>query len=199
MDSDWRVALMARDRLQRSAGPRLSTKDLLAIFDSDPERAGEKYIELHHNLVRYFEWNRRADAEDLAQETLKRGFSRLQEGQRITTKEPAGYFFGIARNLVREDWRVRKHDQLETDDQPSSPSPFHNLDPAEQRVLLKECIRELSHDEFAILLAYLDGDGDSLARQKGLQPGTLRLRIHRIRKRLEKLVSMRRNEARSQH
>src|SRR5262249_1229567 len=189
MDSDWRVALMAQEQLQRRAGPRLSTNDLLVIFDSDPERAGDKYIELYQNLVRYFEWNRKADAEDLAQETLKRGFSRLQGGQKITTTEPAAYFFGIARNLVREEWRARKHDQFDTDDQPSSPSPFHNLDAAEQRVLLKECIRELSQEEFAMLLAYLEGDGDSLAQKTGLQPGTLRLRIHRIRKRLEKLVS----------
>jgi RNA polymerase sigma-70 factor, ECF subfamily len=191
MDSDWRVALMAQEQLQRREGPRLSTNDLLAIFDPDPERAGDKYIELYQNLVRYFEWNRKSDAEDLAQETLKRGFSRLQEGQKITTKEPAAYFFGIARNLVREEWRTRKHDQFAADEQPSSPSPFHNLDAAEQRVLLKECIRKLSREEFEILHAYLEGDGQALAQKTGLHPGTLRLRIHRIRKRLEKLVSLR--------
>jgi hypothetical protein len=86
---------MPPEQLQRIA-PRLSTSDLLAIFHTNPSRATERYAELYRNLVRYFEWNRKPDAEDLAQETLKRGFSRLQQGQKITTKDPAGYFFGIA-------------------------------------------------------------------------------------------------------
>jgi len=193
---------MAQDQLQRRAGPRLSANDLLAIFDSDPARAGDKYIELYQNLVRYFQWNQKPDAEDLAQETFKRGFNRLQEGQQLTTQQPAGYFFGIARNLVREEWRARKPDQLETEDQPPFPNPFLRLDTAEQQILLKECIGKLSREEFEMLLEYFEGDAQALAQKIGLQPGTLRLRIHRVRKRLEKLVSLgtrRADAARSQH
>jgi DNA-directed RNA polymerase specialized sigma24 family protein len=182
---------MAQDQLHRIAALRLSASDLLAIFDTNPARAADKYIELYQSLVRYFEWNRKSDAEDLAQESLKRGFSRLQQGQKITTREPAGYFFGIARNLLREEWRTRKHDQFDGEELPSAPAPFHNLDAAEQQVLLHECIRNLSHEELDMLLAYVEGDGETLARKTGLQPGALRLRIHRIRKRLEKLISIR--------
>jgi RNA polymerase sigma factor (sigma-70 family) len=184
------MALMTEDQLQRRAGLRLSASDLLAILDSDPARAGDKYIELYQNLVRYFQWNHKPDPEDLAQETFKRGFNQLQEGQRITTQDPAGYFFGIARNLVREEWRARKLDRLETDDQPPSPNPFFRLDTAEQRILLKECIGKLSREEFEMLLEYFEGDAEALAQKIGIQPGTLRLRIHRVRKRLEKLVSL---------
>jgi predicted kinase len=45
-----------------------------------------------------------------------------------------------------------------------------------------------------MLLAYLEGDGETLARKTGMRPGALRLRIHRIRKKLEKLVSIRARE-----
>jgi len=76
-----------------------SQTELLAIFDSDPDRAEEKYLELFQHLARYFEWNRSQAPEDLAQEAFKRGFAGLQEGREITTGDPGGFFFGIARNL----------------------------------------------------------------------------------------------------
>jgi RNA polymerase sigma factor (sigma-70 family) len=196
------MALMAQDQLQRSDGPRLSASDLLAIFDPDPARAGGKYIELYQNLVRYFQWNQKSDAEDLAQETFRRGFNRLQGGQQITTQEPAGYFFGIARNLVREEWKARKFDRLEAEDQFPSANSFLRLDTAEQRILLKECIGKLSRGEFEMLLEYFEGDVQALAEKIGVQPGALRLRIHRVRKRLEKLVSLgtrSRDGAKSEH
>jgi DNA-directed RNA polymerase specialized sigma24 family protein len=63
---------------------------MLNILDSDPGRAEKKYRELCQKLTRYFEWNRQTDPEDLAQEALKRGFDRLQEGQKITVDDPAG-------------------------------------------------------------------------------------------------------------
>ena len=88
----------------------LSQTQLLAILDPDPGRAEERYVELHQKLVRYFEWNRAAEPEDMAQEALKRGFTRLQQGQKITIDDAAGYFFGIARNLVREGWTARKEE-----------------------------------------------------------------------------------------
>jgi DNA-directed RNA polymerase specialized sigma24 family protein len=166
----------------------LSQSELLAIMDSHPGRAEEKYLHLFATLVKYFEWNRKPDPEDMAQETLRRAFARFQEGQRITIEDPAGYFFGIARNLIRESWRAPQVEQLEDQEPPRSEPPFHNLTQGEQLVFLRECLGKLPKDEFEMLLAYVEGEGEVWARKAGLPLGAMRMRIHRIRKRLESVA-----------
>jgi DNA-directed RNA polymerase specialized sigma24 family protein len=172
-----------------SSGPVLTSRsELPAIFGADALQAEEKYLELYHKLVLYFEWNRRPDPEDLAQETLRRGFTRLQEGQTISSEKPESYFYGIARNLVRESWSARVIEQLGDQEPFPAPAIFHNLTREEQLVFLKECLHDLSKDELRMLMAYLDGDGEAWARKAGIPPATLRTRVHRVRKRLEKLA-----------
>lgn len=167
----------------------LGEDDLLAIFDPDPRRASEKCSELFQRLVRYFEWNRALEPEDMAQETLRRGLERLQEGQKISTTDPASYFLGIAWNLVREGWKRRKEDQLADREPPVPRSSFRNLNHAEQAIFLEECLRELPKEDFGALMAYAAGSSEDWGRKHGLQPGAVRLRIHRIRQRLESLAN----------
>jgi DNA-directed RNA polymerase specialized sigma24 family protein len=169
----------------------LSQKQLLAVFDQDPKRAEQRYLELHQKLVRYFEWNQAAEPEDMAQEALKRGLTRLQDGQRITTDDPAGYFFGIARNLVREGWTLRKTEPLEDQPLVAAQPSFRNLNPSEQVVFLRQCLDNLPKEDIEMLLAYVEGNGEDWGRTMGLEPGALRLRIHRLRKKLEELAGAR--------
>lgn len=177
---------------RQEQGPlTLSRDELLAIFDSDPGRAEEKYIELYQNLVRYFECNRNLEPQDMAQEALKRGFARLQEGTKITTDNPAGYFFGVARNLLRESWTVRSQEPLEEQELPIGTSLFHDLNSSEQLVLLRECLNDLPPQELEMLMAHVEGEGETWSRKAGLRPSVLRLRIYRIRRRLERLASIR--------
>jgi RNA polymerase sigma factor (sigma-70 family) len=194
MPSEKRKSLQ-RDASGAATGRAfLSRRELLAIFDPDPAQSEEKYLEFYQKLVRYFEWNRRPDPEDLAQETFRRGFTRLRQGQKITAEKPESYFYGIARNLVREGWSARVDEQLQLEDQEPAPEAarFHNLAREEQLVFLKECLRELPEDDLRMLLAYLDGDGEVWARKAGVSPATLRTRVHRTRKRLEKLAMSKR-------
>src|SRR5215471_88949 len=176
--------------------PALSRSELLAILDSDPARAEEKYRELYQKLTRYFEWNRQTDPEDLAQEALKRGFGRLQEGQKITVDDPAGYFFGIARNLLRERGNARKTEELDDERLVRSQPLFHGLDKHEQVVFLKECLRRLPREDVSLLSAYVEGESEAWGKKAGVSPGTVRMRIHRIRKRLEELMNVRGDEGR---
>ncbi len=169
----------------------LSQTQLLAILDPDPGRAEERYVELYQKLVRYFEWNRAAEPEDMAQEALKRGFARLQQGQKITIDDAAGYFFGIARNLVREGWTARKEESLEDQESPAAQPLFRNLNPSEQAVFLRQCLRDLPENDLEMLIAYVEGNGQAWAQKAGLEPGTLRLRIHRLRKTLENMARTR--------
>jgi DNA-directed RNA polymerase specialized sigma24 family protein len=169
----------------------LSRVELLAIFDSDTARAEAKYLDLCRSLRRYFEWARSSDPDDMAQEAILRGLTRLQEGKKITVANPASYFLGIARNLVREGWKERKPEQLEIDELPEDLLIFRGLDPSEQRIYVKECLRELSQEEFDMLVAYTEGKGNEWGLARGLQPGAVRLRVHRLRKRIDDWVKAR--------
>jgi RNA polymerase sigma factor (sigma-70 family) len=179
---------------QGPSGPILmSRSELLAIFDANPADAEEKCVELYEKLVLYFQWNRRPDPEDLAQETFRRGFTRLQEGQEITAEKPESYFYGIARNLVREGWSARVAEQLDDQEPFPAPTTFRNLTREEQLVFLKECLRDLPKKELRMLMAYLDGEGEAWARKAGIPVATLRTRVHRLRKRLERLAISKRS------
>ena len=163
-------------------------RDLLGILHLNPREADARYLDLYQKLVRYFSWNRRVDAEDLAQETLKRTLVKLRQGTRITTDNPAAYIFGVARNLLRESRDLRREEQLR-DSIPElhlSVAIYPTIQ--EQRIFLQQCLRELPKHDVEMLVAYLSGRGDAWAQETGLQPASLRSRIHRLRKRLERLT-----------
>lgn len=174
--------------------PALSQDELLVILDPDHERAEEKYVELYYKLARYFEWNRQPDPEDLAQEALKRGFVRLQQGQKITVDDPAGYFFGIARNLLRERASSRNVEEFEEQHLAQTHRFFYGLDTHEQRVFLRECLEGLPDDDLNLLLAYVEGKIEAWGANAGIPPGAARMRVHRIRRRLEMLVRPRKDQ-----
>ena len=161
---------------------------LLAVFSADQDRAKEKYWALYQKLVRYFGWNRTVDPEDLAQEAFLRGLRRLRQGQEITSENPENYFFGIARNLVRESWRILREEQFACHASEPDPCLFRALNRMEQLVFLKECLHGLAQDDLEMILAYLGGHGDEWAREAGMRPSTLRSRVHRARKRLQHLA-----------
>lgn len=175
-------------------GPKatpLSQRELLAIFDADAARAEARYLDLWQKLQRFFEWNRVSNSSDMVQETLARGLSNLQAGKKITAADPASYFFGIAKNLVKEGWKPRRPDQLESQEPSVEAAAFLGLDQAEQRIYLKECLRELSQEDFDLLQAYTEGDAREWGLARGLRPGAVRLRVHRLRKRIEEQVRAR--------
>ena len=54
-----------------------------------------------------------ADVDDLAQQTLVQAFEALPRWR--ATGDPAGWLFGIARNIVRRAWRTHARDQTRQD------------------------------------------------------------------------------------
>src|SRR5215475_15125435 len=83
---------------------------LLAAFDQDRDRAGEKYLEVRGNLTKFFEWRGCPFPEDHADETINRVAKRLAEGEEI--RSPAGYCIGVARLLLLEITKERAREQL---------------------------------------------------------------------------------------
>src|SRR5690349_12297755 len=83
---------------------------LLTCFDSDPERAGEKYEILRRKLVRFFEWRACGSAAlDLTDETINRVARRIDEGE--TVRNLSNYAYGVARMVYFERMKELKREE----------------------------------------------------------------------------------------
>ncbi|HEY7912805.1 MAG TPA: RNA polymerase sigma factor [Blastocatellia bacterium] len=180
---------------------------LLACLDSDRERAGGRYENLRRKLVKYFECRGCLAPEDYTDETINRVARRVSEGKQIWTADPASYFYGVARNVLREYWTSPDrelapleclppvaHPSAHTDDLFWSEAEKHMLD--RQMDALDRCMNELPRESRELLIEYYKGEkGDRirhrklLARQLGIPPNALRIRVHRIREKLERCVN----------
>lgn len=146
----------------------------------------EKYKEIHEKLMRFFKWKGFDDAaEDLAQTTITRGLEKLNAGAHIYTDDPLRFFYGFAHNIVREQHKqkARTPDQLSEPDSRVDPASQASLSSTETLVLRDEYLRALSEEDRTLLTDYAEG----LTTHKGLTPELLRIKVHRIRKRLDKL------------
>ena len=95
----------------------------LGYLDADPRAAEKKYSLLRSKLVFYFRHHGGADPDDLADEVFARVLRRISEGA-----EPysgiSPYCFGIAQNMLREERRRVKTEELPPDlPEKDSPSP----------------------------------------------------------------------------
>ena len=159
---------------------------LLARLDPDPERAARIYLELHRKLVRLFDWRSVQPSEELADEVLNRAARRFREGVLPTHEDPFPYLRGIAFLVYKEV--VRR----EAVPPPWMPPPDEAPDPEAERRLeaLERCLDSLPADQRKLVVDY-HGDGDririrqQIGAELGISLQTLRLRIHRLRKRLE--------------
>lgn len=165
---------------------------LLAALDSDRERAAASYLLLRRRLVGFFEWRGAWSPEECADETLGIAARRLAEGEQV--QNLPGYCSGIARMVMLEQNRAR--DRFRPVPDMSSPSQQDDCQDEQQRLrCLEQCLDELPGESRQLILAYYDaGPGGTiesrkvLARRLGIPAGALRIRVHRIRTRLEDLV-----------
>ena len=117
---------------------------------------------LHGKLCRFFEWNRCQSPEDLSQEAILRGLKRMAEGQENYAENPQSYFFGIARNIVREE---RKKPQMQSTGEEDCPDRIDQLGALQWRILLRECLEQLDTRDRDLLVGYiLDGAGKGRSR-----------------------------------
>jgi RNA polymerase sigma factor (sigma-70 family) len=167
-------------------GPLPPPRDLLSILDPDPVRAEASYHDLRRQLVRFLEWQNCYDPEEAAQEALARGFKRIAGGVDTSIAGARSYFFGIAKNLVKEGWKAaRREEQLDPAIWEQSPSPARHLEQVEARLALAQCLRRLSPDERKLLVRYYTDDRVALCRELGVSAGNLRVTVHRIRRKIE--------------
>jgi RNA polymerase sigma factor (sigma-70 family) len=178
---------------------------LLVSLDPDPARAGDRYEQLRQALITFFECRGGSMPEELSDDTMNRVARRLSEGQRIEVENPASYFYGVARNVLREHWEARSRAPEPLENQPAAPrSPDpHSLREQRSERLLKErrldalerCLDTLAANEQELIRLYYQGEAGvriqarrHLAGRLGIAVNALRIRALRIRVKLEACV-----------
>jgi RNA polymerase sigma factor (sigma-70 family) len=181
---------------------------LLLRFDADSQQAAEKYELMRRQLTKFFECRNCDSASELTDETINRVTRKISEGENIPANSLSAYFYGVARNVLRE---FRNHpektavsiDNLESLHHPVAPPLINNPLNLEKKLLeqmlecLDSCLGELPEKEQKIILVYYEGEyGAKIENRKkiatlfGMNINNLRIRVYRIREKLEKCVQL---------
>ena len=162
---------------------------LLEWLDPDREKAGQRYEVIRAGLVRIFVSNGLSDAEHYADVAIDRVIKRLPEIQATYVGDPAKYFHGVARNIVRE---ARRTKEIATD---VMPAPSAQSVRSETSECLSKCLGLLPPDKQAFILDYHLFKGHEkvehhreMAGELSITEGALRTRAHHLRVTLEKCV-----------
>jgi RNA polymerase sigma factor (sigma-70 family) len=143
-------------------------------------------------LVKIFVSHGFSDAEDLADQTINRVITRLPDIRDNYVGEPARYFHGVARNVIREA-RRRKEVLI---DPPLERFNLINDSTSDEYECLLKCLQLLTREKRELILDYHLYEKQNkiehhkrMARELGITEGALRTRAHHIRASLEKCVS----------
>lgn len=167
---------------------------LLRCLADDREIAGEKYLEIRRNLIRFFEWRGCRFPEDHADETVNRVARRLSEGEE--PRNPGAYFIGVARLLVLEIFKARAKESKALEEMAGSSVEWAKATPEEPQIeCLQQCLDRLSAENRELILHYYQGEkGEKIKSRRqltarlGVPLNTLRMRALRLRERLQGCV-----------
>lgn len=166
---------------------------LLVLLDPDRPKALEIYFQVRAKLIRFFAWRGYDQPEELADETLDRVVAKLATGAVVERKAVRSYILGVARKVFLETMRRRLLEREVLSDLTSMAG--RALTPGSDDGLLASllhCLDRITTDERRLILRYYEGDSvervrirQDLADELGVPLNALRIRAHRIRKRLE--------------
>jgi len=162
---------------------------LLAWLDSDRDQAALKYEDIRLRLIRIFICRGSPDAEELTDITFDRVMRKLPEFSRSYSGDPALYFYGVAKNIYRESVRSESARVLPW------PKQIQGEDDSMEYDCLEKCIEQLAPESRRLVLSYYEEAGQKkidsrkhLAEELGIDINALRIRVHRLRSRLEDCV-----------
>jgi RNA polymerase sigma factor (sigma-70 family) len=188
------------DRSGRHDLSREALERLLALLDPDPVKAARRFQQLRGRLTRLFEWRGARFPEDLTDETISRVARKLDEGLEIRSDDPFRYFCGVAHLVFKEVLRERKRERQLLD--PAAWVPREEAaaeEPDDERMeALQECLDRLSPISRDLILDYHEGERRNrienrraIAERLGVPLNALRIRVHRIRTKIERCVQKR--------
>jgi len=180
---------------------------LLAWLNRDRECAGARLENIQCKLMKFFQCRGCDSPADLADKTVDRVAQKINEGEEIRTNIPERYFLGVAQYVLKEHWRKReKESAVGFDDLPLSQQPL--VDPQEserelelsnqeeQRLeCMKQCLQSFPPNDRELMTQYWQAEGgtkikirEALAKGLNLTSNALRIRVHRLREKLQACV-----------
>jgi RNA polymerase sigma factor (sigma-70 family) len=181
---------------RRSEIPPDSLDQILAWLDPDREVAASIYLALREDLFRIFNWAGCSDPEGLTDEAFDRVGGKLHEVPDYQG-DPKHYLHAFARNLIKEDRkRIKKEASLEGIDPEAPQTGEFEAETAERRhECLESCLEDLSPEQRELIKNYYAKEKQAkidhraqLADKLGVTLDALRVRVHRLRGKLEKCV-----------
>ena len=165
---------------------------LMAWLASSTEDPGGKYETIRQSLVKLFLWNGYLDAEDLADETIDRVMRRVSEIAIDYSGDPALYFYGVARMVLKERRRQKtvssESQSLESRVLPTLSTQSDDDETNRKFECLDECLAKLPADSRELILDYYQEEKRAkidfrreLAQRMGMDVQKLRVRVFRIR------------------
>ena len=174
----------------------------LALLDADRERAGERYEQIRHKLIVFFECNGSTVADELADDVIDRAARRRDEG--VVIEDLNRYLFGVARRVLSERRKHAGARLSSIDDVNPHTTSIKRLDERlngaskddyiqREHLLtcMERCLQSLSPETRALVTEFYQGAKRAridarleLARRLGMTRAALGIRIHRIRKSL---------------
>lgn len=163
---------------------------LLATLGEDRDRAGEIYLEIRNNLVRFFEWRGCPFPEDHADETFNRVAKRAEEEKILN---PMSYCMGVARMLLLEINKDRAKEQQALTEMANLPVASSGSEESDAPIeCLRGCLETLSANNRELIIQYYQGEKGakignrkSLVERLGIPVNTLRMRALRLREKLQ--------------
>lgn len=171
--------------------------ELLSWLDEHREEATEAYLDLRRGLVKIFTWNHCSDPEGLTDEVFDRVIGKLPGLRESYEGDPRLYFYAVANNLIKEYRKVaRSQLSLDDIDFPSNVSFTDEEETSEMRSeCLEMCLQALPAERRDLILSYYSREKQEkfihraeMARRLGVSIGALRVRMLRIRIRLEECI-----------
>jgi RNA polymerase sigma factor (sigma-70 family) len=169
--------------------------NLLHQFAADRDEAAKQYERLRLKLVRFFEWRALDAPEECADETIDRVARRLDEGKEVNNI--ASFSYGVARKIFLERLRLREtvsQDLEDARDIPVAPV-IEKTEPDERLECFDQCLDNLPEDRRSLIIDYYQDERrakielrNQLAERLDIPLNALRIRVHRIRSRLESCV-----------
>lgn len=184
---------------------REALDSLLDYLGPDRSAAGERYEEIRGRLIRLFGWRGCDHADELADETINRVAEKIAAGVEIRSEDPFRYFCGVAHLVFKEILRREKRERTALEEVRHLPPPPDPDAEDERLEWLRECMEALEDEQRTLILDYHRSDGSqrikrrqAIAEQMAIPINALRIRVHRIRLRLEECVRSKESAIRGQ-
>jgi DNA-directed RNA polymerase specialized sigma24 family protein len=173
---------------------------LLDWLDPDREQAGRKYEAVRVRLIKIFTCRGCLEAEFLADETINRVTTKVEEISKSYVGDPALYFYAVGQKVHLE--YIRKAYSRQTPMPVESAartlsvppvSPMEDVEPVYH--CLERCLEHLTRENRELVVRYYQQERRAkierrklLATELGIAVNALRIRAHRIRLALRRCV-----------